>query len=441
MTPRRIAIVIIFMISISMVFSGVAMVSNNHSVSSVKVSPQVSGKSLIIITFDDQVDPGAKDMFYSALSSVNSTNTAGVVISMNSQGGLLSSMLSIVDKINATEAKGIPVYTYIPQDGFATYAATYIALASTQIWMSPSSSIGSAAPTEYTAQLVDLMDAFSLAHGRNVSAVNDMILNNSVYSSSQALKANLINGTATTMSSLLAKTNLAGFVQKTVSESLFDQFISFISDATVDGLFISFGSLAILLDIYHRTIFMTLLGLGLIILGFLGAQLIDASVVGIVFLLMGTILIFLEFKTGHGIALISGIVVDVIGTLFLVSPNYDLTAQPYASGYSPSPINESFVISAILIILIGAFIAYYINRIVKSQVNKPVTGWESMIGKEAIADTDIGPIGWVSVDGIRWRAKSEGNITIEKGETVVIVGINNLTLTVKRGDNTERSGI
>ena len=81
---------IIFMVSISMVFSGVAIISNNHPVSSVKVSPQVSGKSLIIITFNEEVDPGAKDMFYSALSSVNSTNTAGIVISMNSQGGLLS---------------------------------------------------------------------------------------------------------------------------------------------------------------------------------------------------------------------------------------------------------------------------------------------------------------------------------------------------------------
>jgi Membrane-bound serine protease (ClpP class) len=424
-----------------MIFAGITVATGSNSNASAHVSPQVNGKSLIIIQFSNEVDPGAKDLFYSALSTVNSTNTAGVVVVLNSQGGLLSSMISIVDKINDTEALGIPVYTYIPQNGFATYAASYIALASTQIWMSPSSSIGSASPTEYTDQLIDLMDAMSSAHGRNVSAVNDMILNNTVYSASQAKSANLINGTATSMSDFLAKTNLAGYYQKTISESIFDQFISFISNGTVDGLFISFGSLAILLDIYHRTIFMTLLGLGLIILGFLGAQLIDASVVGIVFLLMGTALIFLEFKTGHGIALIAGIIVDVVGTLFLVSPNYDLSAQPLAAGYSPSPINEGFIVSAIIIILIGAFVAYYINRIVKSQVNKPVTGWESMIGKEAIADTDIGPTGWVSVDGIRWRSKVEGNVSIEKGETVIVVGINNLTLLVKRGENTERPGI
>lgn len=441
MTLRRISLFIILIISLSMIFAGITVAAGSNSNASAHVSPQVNGKSLIIIQFSNEVDPGAKDLFYSALSTVNSTNTAGVVVVLNSQGGLLSSMISIVDKINDTEALGIPVYTYIPQNGFATYAASYIALASTQIWMSPSSSIGSASPTEYTDQLIDLMDAMSSAHGRNVSAVNDMILKNTVYSASQAKSANLINGTATSMSDFLAKTNLAGYYQKTISESIFDQFISFISNGTVDGLFISFGSLAILLDIYHRTIFMTLLGLGLIILGFLGAQLIDASVVGIVFLLMGTALIFLEFKTGHGIALIAGIIVDVVGTLFLVSPNYDLSAQPLAAGYSPSPINEGFIVSAIIIILIGAFVAYYINRIVKSQVNKPVTGWESMIGKEAIADTDIGPTGWVSVDGIRWRSKVEGNVSIEKGETVIVVGINNLTLLVKRGENTERPGI
>ncbi len=416
--------------------------SNTNTMSNkVKVIPTQTGKNLVLICFNVAVDPGAKDMMASALSSLNASSTSAVVIEMNSQGGLLTSMISIVDLINSTETSGIPVYTYVMPQGFATAAATYIALASTQIWMSPGTAIGQALPTVDAGQLAILMDTYAISHGRNVSAVNNMICNNSLYSSSQAQKAGIINGSAANLSSFLTQTNLAGYHQNTISESLFDQFISFISNSTVDGLLISFGSLAILLDIYHRTIFMTLLGLGLMILGFLGAQLIDASVVGIAFLMMGTILVFLEFKTGHGIALISGIVIDVIGTLFLVSPNYDFTSQPYASGYSPSPINDGFIISAIIIILIGALIAFYINRIVRSQVKKPVTGWEALIGKDAEADTDLTPNGWVSIEGVRWKARTENNVFMEKGEAVTVIGINNLTLVVKKRDNTERPGI
>ena len=51
-------------------------------------------------------------------------------------------------------------------------------------------------------------------------------------------------------------------------------FLSFMSNSIVDGLFITFGSLAILLDIYHRTVIMTALGVILIGLGLFGAQLI-----------------------------------------------------------------------------------------------------------------------------------------------------------------------
>ena len=399
-----------------------------------------SGKTLVIINFDVSVDPGAADMFNSALSGLNN-NTAGVVIEMNTQGGLLNSMQTILNDINHTESLGIPVFTYVTTNGFAAYAGAYIAMASTQVWMARGSVIGPATTSLDSSDFQALMISIAQEHNHNATAASLMVTNGATYSYSSATGNGLVNGNTTSFSNFLAKINMAGFHQNNVSESIFDQFISFISNATVDGLLISFGSLAILLDLYHRTIFMTLLGLGLIILGFLGAQLIDASVVGLVFLVMGSVLIFLEFKTGHGIALMAGVVVDIIGTLFLISPQYDLTVQPYSSGYSPSPINDSFIVVAILVLIIAAFIAYYINRIVRSQVRKPVTGWESMIGTDGTADTDINPEGWISLDGVRWKAKSESNERIEKGENVIVVGINNLTLIVKKVENSGRTGI
>ena len=74
-------------------------------------------------------------------------------------------------------------------------------------------------------------------------------------------------------------------------------------------------------------------------------------------------------------------------------------------------------------------------------MRKPVTGWESMIGSEGTADTDIDPEGWVSLEGVRWKARTESSERIEKGEHVIVIGINNLTLVVKKVVDSGRTGI
>ncbi len=262
-----------------------------------------------------------------------------------------------------------------------------------------------------------------------------MVYKDRVFSYQQAYDVGLINGIASNFTVFLEKNNLSAYHVSTVTESAFDQLMSFFSNAVVDGLFISIGSLAILLDLYHGTVLLTAVGVIMIVLGLLGAQLIDASLVGILMLILGAVLILLEFKTAHGIALMSGISLDLFGTFLLVSPDYDISSQPYAGSYSPSPVSGDFVIVAIAILVIGGFVAYYIHKIVSSQAKKPVTGWESLVNATGIADTDIDPNGWVSIDGVKWRAVSMDNKRIDKGKTITVIGMKNLTLTVvEKGD-------
>ncbi|MGP6220661.1 NfeD family protein [Caldiplasma sukawensis] len=399
-------------------------------------------KDLLIINLEYTIDPGSCNMLTQALSSLNRTTTAAVVIKMNTPGGLLESMVNMVQAINKTEAQGIPVYSYIVQDGLGASAGSYIAMATDQIWMGTGSEIGPSTPiVEGGSQLQEnhtlngmeaLMTGLAEAHGRNVSAAALMVFDDVGYNYEQAFKIHLINGIATNFTNFLSQLNLNGYVQYTVSESTYDQFVSFLSNATIDGILISFGSLVILLDIYHRTILLTILGISLLILGFLGAQLINGSVVGIIMLIMGSVLILLEAKTGHGISLMGGVAMDIAGTAFLVIPYYNINGGNYVSGYSPSPIDYTYFYYIIIIVLVGGFIAFYISRIVRTQFRKPLNGWESMIGKNGTVVSDLAPKGWVSIDGVRWSATSLNGETIYKGENIVVVGINNLTLTVKK---------
>ncbi len=404
-----------------------------------------SSKQLLVIQLNEQIDPGSAAMITGALSGLTHNNTAAVVICMNTPGGLLTSMIQIVSAINNTEAKHIPVYTYILPESLGASAGSYIAMATDQIWMGPGSEIGPSTPIveggsalqeNHTLNgMAGLMMGLAQAHGRNVTAAAEMVYKDQVFSYQQAYDVGLINGIASNFTVFLEKNNLSSYHVSTVTESAFDQLMSFFSNAVVDGLFISIGSLAILLDLYHGTVLLTAVGVIMIVLGLLGAQLIDASLVGILMLILGSVLILLEFKTAHGIALMSGISLDLFGTFLLVSPDYDISSQPYAGSYSPAPVSGDFIIVAIAILVIGGFVAYYIHKIISSQAKKPVTGWESLVNATGIADTDIDPEGWVSIDGVKWRAVSMDNKRIDKGKTITVIGMKNLTLTVvEKGD-------
>ncbi len=416
--------------------------SQPHSSSIATYKSMTTNKNLLVINLNEQIDPGSESMVTGALSGLNKNTTAAVVIEMNTPGGLLSCMLQMVSSINQTEALGIPVYTYIVPDGLGASAGSYIAMATQSIWMGPGSEIGPSTPIVVGGTSLEenhtlngmeaLMTSLAQTHGRNVTAAAGMVYKDIAYNYQQALSVGISNGIANNFSAFLADNNLSTYNQNVVSESVYDQFLSFLSNSIVDGILISMGSLAILLDLYHRTLFLTVTGLVLIILGLLGAQLIDASIVGIMLLIIGSGLILLEFKTSHGIALLSGISVDIFGTFLLASPTYDISYQPYAGSYSPSPVTGQFLVYGIAIIVIGLFIAYYLHRIVKSQIGKPNTGWESLIHTQGIADTDIEKEGWVSIDGVRWKAIAYDNEKISKGDPIVVIGIKNLTLTVKK---------
>ena len=92
--PLILAILVILILVVSMLPESS---TNHNSSNNVTYMQSSTGKNLVIINFDYSVDPGAVDMFNSALSGLNSTNTAGVVIEMNTQGGLIDSMLTIIE--------------------------------------------------------------------------------------------------------------------------------------------------------------------------------------------------------------------------------------------------------------------------------------------------------------------------------------------------------
>ena len=400
-------------------------------------SSATTSQNVLVLNLHEEIDPGSSHFISSALAGVNKNNTVAVVIDMNTPGGILQNMLYIINAINATQSLGVPVYTYVPSYGGAASAGSYIALASTAVYMGNSTVIGPSTPIvvggtsleqNHTENyFISYMGAIAQENHHNVTAAEIMVSQDTAYTGMQAISNGLVNGYASNLTTFLAKMNLSGYNVITQNPGYYDNFLSFLSNTTVDGLFILVGSIAILADIYHGTAVLTIVGIALIALGLLGAEIVSASLVGLILVMMGAIFIFLEAKTGHGVALISGVIVTLFGTFMLASPYF--SSNP---GYSPSPFGTGDIVAAVLIAVIAVVVGLLVRRIAISFRAKKFTGSESLIGKTAVVRKAINPMGTVSVEGIQWRARTEDGSLVDSNAKVTVVGREDLVLVVKK---------
>ncbi|WP_393971748.1 nodulation protein NfeD [Oxyplasma meridianum] len=394
-----------------------------------------SPPSVVVIHLDQRIDEGSQSMVNSALSGLTPANTKAVIIELNTPGGILQNMIQIVNAINNTEATGIPVYTYIPANGSGSSAGSYIAMATDYIGMGAGSYIGSSLPSveggtasqqaSAVKQMANLMESMAFDHDRNVSAAKSMVLNDTLYTEAQAVSIGVANGYALNLTTFIKDQGLQSFPVNNVTPSFYDSFISFLSDQFVIGVLIILGAIAILVDFYHGSVLLSIVGVILIALGLIGAEVIEASIIGIVFILVGVVLIFLEMKIGHGFALIAGVIIAVVGTFLLGSPQYSSNL-----GYSPSPVTSGSVVSAIIIVILAIAAALYLRKIALSIKTKKTTGSEAIIEKKGVVKVEINPVGWISVEGVQWKARSVDGSKIDSGKIVRVIGREGLTLVV-----------
>ncbi len=395
-----------------------------------------NSQQVLVINFNMSVDPGAVSLFQRSFNYASSTGIHYVIIEMNTPGGLMDSMLSIVSIIQQAESN-MTVITYVPVGGMAASAGSYIAMASDYIFMANGTFIGPSTPyivgiasnTSETQHVVNaslaLMESLAQQHNRNVSAVIPMVENNVAYTAQQAYKLNVIDGLSDSLSGVLSKLNLSNANIVYENPSIYDQFVSFISNATVDGLLITLGILAILLDLYHATVLLTIVGIISLALGFWGSELISGNVVAIILFIVAAGLIIAEIKVSHGIFLITGVLLAIFATWLLAS----------GVSYSPGPFSVSSYVVFTAEGIVAFVAAYYLNWIRKALRTAPKAGPETIVGKTGVTVNDLSPEGEIRVNGIIWRARSRSGNTISAGRKVRVVEREGLVLIVEEEKN------
>ena len=393
-----------------------------------------SSGPVLIVNFDVPVDPGSSDFVNNAVNSAIQQNASAIIFEINTPGGLLSDMTAIVNSITRAQQSAIPCYTFVVRNGLAASAGSYIAMATDKIFMGPGSEIGPSTPIvvggsdleqQHTqAAMLSYMQDLANESRRNVTAAGDMVQQDVAFSASEAVANGLVDGFASSVSDVISKVGLSGSQQITLNESLYDQFLSALSNPILDGILILLGVVAIVLDIFHPTVVLTIVGIVGIVAGLIGAEVIGASLLGYVILAIAAVLIVLELKLGHGFAMMVGVAVGAFGIYYLA----------LGLNYSPSPITNITGLELFLVVVAGIVAGLYFRWMIGPIMHRAkLTGPEAIIGKIGTAVTDLKLEGDVRVLGIIWRAKSiSGDIT--KGQPVKIKSQDNLVLIVEKLD-------
>jgi membrane-bound serine protease (ClpP class) len=205
-----------------------------------------------------------------------------------------------------------------------------------------------------------------------------------------------------------------------------ENFLNVIANPNIAFLLLSLGSLALFIELAHPgSIFPGVFGVISLLLGFFALSVLPFDWVGVALILFAFILFGLEiFVPSHGILGIGGAVALVLGGLLLTSDN------PPEFRVSPWVV---FTLAGVL----TAFVLVIVGNAMRIRRMAPLMGIETIVGKAAVARSDLDPTGYIYVNGEYWSAEAEGE-SVRQGDRVIITGIKGLKVRVRKlqGANT-----
>ncbi|MCX7760012.1 MAG: nodulation protein NfeD [Hydrogenothermaceae bacterium] len=403
----------------------------------------VAKAEIILANWNDAITPVAADYIKRVVDTAEKKRACVVILTLDTPGGLDTAMRDIIKSISNTP---IPFVVYVyPKGARAASAGAIITVASDVAVMSPMSNIGSASPVSMEGRdieetmkkkvindMVAFVKSVALEKGRNPEVIEKMITESINLTAKEAVDKKVVDFIAMDINDLIDK--LEGRKVKKLGKEIVlnvknqpitevelnfkEVLLKVLSNPTVAYFLLMIGFYGIFFELYNPgSIIPGTVGAISLALALYSLNIISVNWLGLILILLGILFFVIELitPTFGGIA-IAGIISLFIGSVILVSPE-----SPYGD------ISLSIIIPTVIFSALFFLIVAYLG--LKAQREKPKTGEETIVGKEAVAYTDIDGQGYVMVDGELWKAISDKKI--EKGKKVRILNAEGLTLKVE----------
>jgi len=396
-----------------------------------------------VLSVDGTIVPVIANYLDRGISQAEANESVACIIELNTPGGLLNATEDIVQRILNAE---VPIVVYVsPSGSWAASAGTFITIAAHVAVMAPGTSIGAAHPVavgeempeEVSKKVTEYSSAWirSIAEmrGRDIEQAELAVSESKSFTASEALEAQLIDFQADDLDSLIRQLNGRKVTLASGREVIIDtsdyalgrnemnsveRFLHVISDPNIAYILLSLATIGLITEISNPgLIFPGVVGGLCLFMAFYSLGVLNAYWAGLLLILLAFGLFVAEvFTPTFGILTAGGVVSLIIGSLVLFSHS------------SPAmQINRGLI--AVVTILIAAFIVFIVGAVIRGQRRRVETGAEGLIGKVAIAKTDMAPKGTVLVDGELWKAEVDSG-KVESGEEVTVTKVEGLKLLV-----------
>ena len=396
------------------------------------------------LKLDDQITPASAEVITSAIEQAERAGATALIITLNTPGGLDTSMREIVSRIDSSR---VPVVIYVAPSGRRAASAGFVILLAADVAaMAPGTATGAAHPVMMDGRDLDKTMAEKVTNdaaayvrthaekrGRDPQAAESTIRESRSFTEREALEKHLIEIIARDESDLLAQLegrtvtrfdgtrttlDLAGERVIEIAPTLRQSLLMALADPRLAFILFALGALCVYFEFQHPgAIIPGVVGSVAVVLALYGFHMLPINLTGVLLMAVALGLFVLEAKVqGFGVLGLGGIVAAVIGSLILIDvPNPELRL--------PIGLVLSVVVPFAVLLTVMLRLAMRARRV------KVSTGMAGMIGLTGRAQTAIAPEGTIFVRGELWRARSQMNIA--PGEGVRVIGLNGLTLAVE----------
>ncbi len=411
-----------------------------------------AGSHVDVLTFKGEVNPVSAGYIQRGIKNAEQDGAAALIITMDTPGGLGSSMDDIIQAILASN---VPVVVFVTPGGArAGSAGVYITFAAHIAAMAPNTNIGAAHPVFADSsgnelQVSDEMKAkvtndavakirnLATTRGRNVDWAEQAVRQSVSVTYQDALNLHVIDIIANDIPDLLhqmdgrtvkmgaALTPLvlhtAGASVNNIEMGFFEQVLFAISSPDIAFLLLTLGGLGLFFELANPgSVFPGVLGGLFLLLAFFSLGTLPVNYAGVAFIGFAFVLLIADlFLPTHGILTFGGVVSLILGGAILIDTG---NGGGIYLGVDPWVL-------IIVALLVGGFFAFGVTKAIQARLKPPATGREQLIGKLAEVRVPLKPRGLIFLDGQLWGAVcAEGEVPA--GSIVRVVAINGLTLTV-----------
>lgn len=377
------------------------------------------------------ITPVAAEYLTSAIEKARADHDDGVVIELDTPGGL---DLSMRDIVKAELSSDIPVIVYVsPAGARAASAGVFITMAANVAAMAPGTNIGAAHPVELGGasgssekkgdsvmqekiahDAVAYLQAIAQKRNRNASWATEVVEKSTSIPSALAVKERVVDLEAASLDEVLRFAKLPGAQIVKFEMTGRQRALAAVSDPNIAMILMSVGVAGIMIELYSPGLILPgIVGAVSLVVAFYSFQTLSANLAGVLLIALGMMFFLLEFKVhAFGLLVLSGIGAFLFGALMLFKDS--------AGGVSISNNVLFSTVGTMSVVLIA--LLTLAKRVLG---RKARTGAEGLVGQKGVALDKSR----VRVAGEIWETDS---VDLEKGSQVVVSAVDGLTLKVRK---------